>query len=227
MFSDRKKADRLFTPPRLVVPETQPTEDATEEETQLPREQPPVWTDQTEGNTERQADSNSEGKTQLPKDQPPFIPATSDTSNQETAKDFVPVSSIFLEERTSEDEDNSKTATSSDNEDNVPVRVLIQRQKQNTGQTPTKSLRDSRGDMVVGEAAVGVRIAKVFQDLGMFKGIVDRVDREMLYHVLYDDGDEEELSTYEYVLACQLNKTLETNNGEAFWKRNGKTTGGI
>ncbi len=49
----------------------------------------------------------------------------------------------------------------------------------------------------MGENAIGVRIAKFFQDMGMFTGIVDRVrnvGRETLYHVLYDDGDEEELA---------------------------------
>jgi hypothetical protein len=54
-------------------------------------------------------------------------------------------------------------------------------------------LRDKKGDIVMGENAICVRMAKVFQDMGMFTGIVDRVrkvGRETLYHVLYDDGDE-------------------------------------
>jgi hypothetical protein len=52
---------------------------------------------------------------------------------------------------------------------------------------------------VTGEKAVGVGIAKKFQDLGLFKGVVDRVrkeGREFLYHVAYEDGDEEELPLY-------------------------------
>jgi hypothetical protein len=80
--------------------------------------------------------------------------------------------------------------------------------------------------------------AKVFQDLGMFTAsyhclshnnlapcisevfflfvnvhVVDRMrkeGRETLYHVLYTDGDEEELSKYEYVLACQLYEDRHT-----------------
>jgi hypothetical protein len=69
----------------------------------------------------------------------------------------------------------------------------------------------------MGGNVVGVRIAKKFQDLGMFTGTVDRVrkeGRETLYHVLYDDEAEEELSTYEYVLACQLYESIETNDVE-------------
>jgi hypothetical protein len=49
----------------------------------------------------------------------------------------------------------------------------------------------------------------------MFKGAVDRVrkeGRELLYHVTYEDGDEEEFSLYEYTLACQLFESIEVNN---------------
>ena len=186
VLTDTRNSDRPFVPPRLLVPESQPMQDDSEEETQLP------------------------------KDQPPYIPATTD---------FVPVASIFLDERRLEDEDDvpvavmlqrqkdktkansAKNETSSDDEDNVPVALLLGKQKKKTSQTPTKNLRDTRGDIVMGEAAIGVGIAKVFQDLGLFIGVVDRVrkeGRETLYHVLYTDGDEEELSNYEYVLACQL-----------------------
>jgi hypothetical protein len=51
----------------------------------------------------------------------------------------------------------------------------------------------------------------------VLKGFPDKVrkeGRETLYHVLYDDGDEEELSTCEYVLGCQLNETLEHQDEE-------------
>ena len=186
VLTKTRNSDKPFVPPRLVVPESQTREDDSEEETQLP------------------------------KDQPPYIPP---------AKDFVPVEDIFLEERHSTDEDerksededevpiavmlqrqietrNTNTATSttsSDEEDNIPVSILLDK--------PKKNLRDANGEIVVGEAAIGVGIAKIFQDLGMFTGIVDRIrkeGRETLYHVLYTDGDEEELSHYEYVLACQL-----------------------
>jgi hypothetical protein len=66
-----------------------------------------------------------------------------------------------------------------------------------------------------------VRIAKVFLDLGLFtlilnlhgcKGFIDKVrkeGRETLYNVIYNDGDEEELSMYEYVLGSQIFETLE------------------
>jgi hypothetical protein len=226
VLSGRRKTDSPFVPPRVVVPETQSTQHESAEETQLPKDQP-MWKDVTEGQTERPADSDSEGETQLPKDQPPYIP--------ENGKDFVPVSSIFLEERTVEDEDDipvavvlerqkdklntkcAKTATSSDDDDDTPVTMLLQRQNKMTGQTPTQTLRDNRGEIVMGERAIGVGIAKIFQDLGMFTGIVDRVrkeGRETLYHVSYADGDEEELSTYEYVLACQLFEILDTKNVE-------------
>jgi hypothetical protein len=178
VLTDTRNSDRPFVPPRLLVPESQPMQDDSEEETQLP------------------------------KDQPPYIPPK---------RDFVPVEDILLEERISEDEDEVpfavmlerqkdkrntntfKTATSSDDEDNVPVSILLDK--------PKKNLRDATGEIVVGEAAIGVGIAKIFQDLGMFTGIVDRVrkdGRETLYHVLYTDGDEEELSHYEFVLASQL-----------------------
>ncbi len=115
------------------------------------------------------------------------------------SEDDVPFSVMLQRQKDKGNINTAKTATSSDDEDNIPVSILLDK--------PKKNLRDGSGEIVVGEAAIGVGIAKIFQDLGMFTGIVDRVrkeGRETLYHVLYTDGDEEELSHYEYVLACQL-----------------------
>jgi hypothetical protein len=189
VLTETSKSNRPFVPPRLLVIESQPLIDDSEEETQLP------------------------------KDQPPYIPPPSD---------FVPVEDIYLEERQSEDEDsvpfsvmlqrqkdkgNTKTATSSDDEDNIPMSILLHK--------PKKLNRDARGEIIVGEAAIGVGIAKLFEGLGMFRGIVDRVrkeGRETLYHVLYTDGDEEELSHYEYILASQLYEgrhTLDCTEGNS------------
>jgi hypothetical protein len=67
-----------------------------------------------------------------------------------------------------------KTAVSSDDEDDVPFSQLLKMQHEQTQETTPKNLRDKKGEIVMGENAIGVRIANVFQDMGMFTGIVDR-----------------------------------------------------
>jgi hypothetical protein len=79
VLSGRRRIDSPCVPPRVVIPETQPIQHDSDEETQLPKDQP-VLTDQTKGQTDRPAGSDSEGETQLPKDQPPYIPETGETS---------------------------------------------------------------------------------------------------------------------------------------------------
>ncbi len=114
----RRKTDSPFVPPRVLVPETQSIEQDSEEETQLPKDQP-IWDVQTEGGeTDRPTDSDSEGETQLPKDQPSYIPETGETSTDLIEKDFVPVESIYLEERLSQDDED------------IPVAVILEREKE-------------------------------------------------------------------------------------------------
>ena len=150
VLSGRRKTDSPFVLPRVLVPETQSIEQESEEETQLPKDQP-IWNVQTEGGqTDRPTDSDSEGETQLPKDQPPYIPETGETSTDLIEKDIVPVESIFLEERLSQDDEDiplaiilerereklktkiAKATTSSDDEDDVPVKMLLQRKHPKT-----------------------------------------------------------------------------------------------
>jgi hypothetical protein len=117
VLSGRRKTDSPFVLPRVLVPETQSIQQDSEEESQLPKDQP-AWKVQTEGGlTDRPADTDSEGETQLPKDQPPRIPETGETSNDLNGKDFVPVESIFLEERLSQDDED------------IPVAVILEREK--------------------------------------------------------------------------------------------------
>jgi hypothetical protein len=159
-----------------------------------------------------------------PKTSPPYVVETEQKSNDDTARDRVPVTTMMLDETVSEDEEGipvevllqrqkvTKTNDSPDNscedEDNVPVATILAKEKAQTNKNTSRSLRDRNGDIVTGEMAVGVGIAKFFQDLGMFKGVVDRVrkeGRELLYHVTYEDGDEEELSLYEYTVRWPAN----------------------
>ena len=209
------------------------TDDDSEDETQLPKNQP-IWIEETLDNAGRESEEDgNDSPTQLPQDQPPYVVQTMEASNEDIARDFVPVSSMLLDERVSEDEDDipvtvllqrqkgTKTNDSQDNsgedDDNVPVATKLTREKGKTNKTVRRSVRDKNGDIVTGEKAVGVGIAKNFQDLGLFKGVVDRVrkeGRELLYHVAYEDGDEEELSMYEYTLACQLFESIEMTNDD-------------
>lgn len=233
----RSKADGPFVPPRVVLARGSvgtDTDDDSEDKTQLPKNQP-TWIEETLDNAGRQSEENgSDSATLLPQDQPPYDIETVDASNEDTARDFVPVSSMYLDERVSEDEDDipfkvllqrqkgNKTNDSQDDisedDDNVPVATILTRDKEKANKTVDRqSLRDNNGDIVTGDMAVGVGVAKIFQDLGLFKGVVDRVrkeGRELLYHIAYEDGDEEELSMYEYMLACQLFETLETTNDD-------------
>jgi hypothetical protein len=77
-----------------------------------------------------------------------------DASNEDTARDFVPISSMFLDERVSEDEDDipfkvllqrqkgSKTNDSQDDisedDDNMPVATILTRENTPEGMTPTE-----------------------------------------------------------------------------------------
>lgn len=62
-----------------------------------------------------------------------------------------------------------------------------------------------------GEDAVGTRIARTFGEQGMFYGSVSQVKQsrngrgKTLYHIKYDDGDEEDLDAEEYQYAFELN----------------------
>ncbi len=100
VFSDTRNTDRPFVPPRLIVPETQPMEDDSGKKHSFLKTSHSLWTKETERNKDRLSECDSEGETQLPKDQPPYIPETTD---------FVPVASIFLDERRLEDEDMLET----------------------------------------------------------------------------------------------------------------------
>ncbi len=56
-----------------------------------------------------------------------------------------------------------------------------------------------------GEAVVGVGVARDFgKDLGIFKGkVVDvrKIRQKYIYHILYEDGDEEDFDVEEYQFA--------------------------
>jgi hypothetical protein len=116
--SDRRNADRPFVPPRVLALKTPPKDDDSEEETQLLKEQP-VWTDQTEGkcrNFNQKEASENEDKTSV-------------AVRLDRQKDKIKTK-------------RAKTVTSSDDvDDGEPVIVLLQRPKQSTAQTPSKTLR--------------------------------------------------------------------------------------
>ena len=63
---------------------------------------------------------------------------------------------------------------------------------------------------------VGAQVAKDFgKGLGLYRGQVDRIyndDGCVLYHIAYEDGDEEDLDYEECVEAVELRKKIE--NGE-------------
>jgi hypothetical protein len=69
-----------------------------------------------------------------------------------------------------------------------------------------------------GEACIGIHVARDFGgDLGIFKGSIVRVDlnrRRPLYHVVYDDGDEEDYDIEELRVAVKLHEAI--NNGLPF-----------
>jgi hypothetical protein len=64
-----------------------------------------------------------------------------------------------------------------------------------------------------GEAAVGVGVARDFgTDGGMFKGKVVHVRKNRhrhIYHILYEDGDEEDFDLEEYQFAYELRQGLD------------------
>ena len=153
----RSKADSPFVPPRVVLARGsvgRDTDDDSEDETQLPKNQP-IWIEEKLDNAGRQSEEDgSDSATQLPQDQPPYDVETVDASNEDTARDFVPVSSMFLGERVSEDEDDipfkvllqrqkgSKTNDSQDDisedDDNMPVATILTRENTPEGMTPTE-----------------------------------------------------------------------------------------
>ena len=129
----RSKADSPFVPPRVVIARGsvgRETDDDSEDETQLPKNQP-IWIEETLGNAGRESEEDgNDSPTQLPQDQPPYVVQTVEASNEDTARDFVPVSSMLLDKRVSEDEDD------------IPVTVLLQRQKG----TKTNDSQDNSGE---------------------------------------------------------------------------------
>ncbi len=68
-----------------------------------------------------------------------------------------------------------------------------------------------------GEAAVGVGVARDFgTDGGMFKGKVVHVRKNRqryIYHILYEDGDEEDFDLEEYQFAYELRQGLDGGRG--------------
>ena len=68
------------------------------------------------------------------------------------------------------------------------------------------------GSIPLGDGAVGARVAREFGNLGVFTGTVNRVKHgkskraRTLYHVTYDDGDEEDLDEEEFQYAFELEK---------------------
>ncbi len=93
---------------------------------------------------------------------------------------------MLLDERVSEDEhDNpfkvllqrqkgTKTHDSQDgiseDDDNVPVATILTREIGKTNKTVTRSVRDKYGDIVTGEMAIGVGVAKFFKTWDCSKG---------------------------------------------------------
>ena len=58
-------------------------------------------------------------------------------------------------------------------------------------------LWETTGHMI-GQPAVGLQFAKPFGEHGVFKGTLTAIDKETnLYHVKYEDGDEEDLEWFE------------------------------
>jgi hypothetical protein len=101
---------------------------------------------------------------------------------------------------------------SSDSEDNVPVASLL-RPKSSSALTLQQIEECNVGP--VGEKAVGKTVAKLFDGVE-FRGTVDRFRTERkryVYHVIYTDGDEEELSQVElrdgYVLGLSAEITAQ------------------
>ena len=72
-------------------------------------------------------------------------------------------------------------------------------------------MAQSEGPLLpLGDGAVGGKVARDFGDLGVFHGTVRRVKHGKtkgngtLYHIIYDDGDSEDLDEGEFQYAFEL-----------------------
>jgi hypothetical protein len=101
-------------------------------------------------------------------------------------------------------ETEEKQDSSDDSEDNVPVVTLLQ--EQSVTSTRLRELQDYK-EGPIGKRAIGKTVAKMFESIE-YKGMVDKfrqVRQRYYYHIVYDDGDEEEMTQIElrdaYLLA--------------------------
>jgi hypothetical protein len=76
---------------------------------------------------------------------------------------------------------------------------------------------DGKEDVVLGQGAVGVQVARDFEELGVFRGVVESVEIErkrFYYNIIYEDGDKEEWNEGQYIFGCELRQALEAGTYE-------------
>jgi hypothetical protein len=64
-----------------------------------------------------------------------------------------------------------------------------------------------------GQDAVGVKVARDFGELGIFKGEVERVEEErkrFYYNIIYEDGDREEWNEGQYLYGKELREAIDS-----------------
>jgi hypothetical protein len=64
-----------------------------------------------------------------------------------------------------------------------------------------------------GQDAVGVKVARDFGELGIFKGEVERVEEErkrFYYNIIYEDGDREEWNEGQYLYGIELREAIDS-----------------
>ena len=119
-------------------------------------------------------------------------------------------------ERAPEAEEIEDQDKASDSEDDIPFATLLRQEKGN--ELSLEQIQDCK-EGPVGERAIGVTVAKIFDGVE-YRGTIDsfrKARQRYYYHVTYSDGDEEELNQAElrdgYILGLseviEVQKTVE------------------
>ncbi len=123
--------------------------------------------------------------------------------------------------------------TSDTEEDNIPViQTLVRKEKEETERPTSDTEEDNipvihtlvrkENEIPTGEMCVGKTVLKQF-DEGLFKGTVTGATKQRgryLYHVVYEDGDSEDLNDKEFMKAYDM---FKTNNAILVDKSKGKS----
>ena len=177
---------------------------------------------ESEGPTQLQATANSDGTVYVAMSE--FL-----LENPKNSEYLPSPASLRSVSEFSDNEDNVPILATLKPKDNVPKPSPLT-PKDNVRPLVDPNSSDSEGDDVPisetllkvkeiceevpkGEAAVGVGVARDFgKDLGIFKGKVVHVRKNRhrdIYHILYEDGDEEDFDVEEYEFAYELRLGLE------------------